>query len=59
MLDSTRHLLNARVGSFIGSIFIGSFALFFGLIIWRAAHGTDPLAQAFLSTGLFSYELPE
>jgi hypothetical protein len=58
MLESTRHLLNARVGSFIGSIFIGSFALIFGFMIWRVAHGTDPLEQAFLRTGLFSYELP-
>ena len=41
-------ILTARVNSFIGCLFVGSFALGAGLIIWNVAHNENPLEQAFL-----------
>ncbi len=47
MLLSERHLLGARVNTTIGCVLVGSFAAFWGLIIWNTSFGTDPLTQSF------------
>ena len=39
-------IFNARVNSWVGVFFIGSFALGASLIIWHTAYGENPLANA-------------
>lgn len=40
-------ILKARINSFVGILFVGSFALLAGIIIWQVAFNENPLVQAF------------
>jgi hypothetical protein len=46
MLISNQHLLKARVGTGIGSIFLLSWALGAGLVIWNLSSGQNPVENA-------------
>lgn len=47
--------LNQNVGTYLGLICVGSFALLMGLLIWQAAGNDNPLANAMAKT-LYSQE---
>ena len=40
-------ILKAKVNSFIGILFVGSAALWAGIIIWQVAFDENPLVNAF------------
>lgn len=40
-------ILKARVNSFIGILFLGSAALYAGVIIWQTAFDENPLVNVF------------
>lgn len=50
MPDIKHEVLLSDVGTFVGLLFVGSFALGAGLIIWHAAFGNNPLEAVLLST---------
>lgn len=39
--------INANINSFIALVFVGTFALATGLLIWHAAFGENPIATVF------------
>jgi len=43
-------LLNARIHSFVALAFVGSFAAAMALMIWQAAFGQNPIANAMAKT---------
>lgn len=47
MGDLRDSIWQSRVNSFLGILFIGSFAFGAGLLIWHAAYGENPVANAF------------
>jgi hypothetical protein len=48
----------SRVNSFIGFMFVGSCAIWAGLVIVQAAWGTNPLANAFIAIVQAETQLP-
>ena len=42
--------VNQNVGSVVGCALVGTIALMFGLMIWQAAVGTNPIESAFAQT---------
>lgn len=47
--------LNQNIGTVVGSLLIASVALAFGLIIWHAAFGQNPVADA-LSKAIYQQQ---
>jgi hypothetical protein len=41
-------LLTARVNTFIGTLLLLSVTLALCLVVWQAAHGNNPLEEAFV-----------
>ena len=39
-------IVEAKVRSWLGVLFLGSFALGASLLVWHVAHNTDPLTNA-------------
>ena len=50
-------ILKARINSFIGILFVGSFALWASVIIWQAAFDENPLVNAFMKYSVASETL--
>lgn len=48
MLTYQRNLLKSRVNTILGVLFIFSWALACGLVVWHASYDTDPVEQAFV-----------
>ncbi len=48
-MNLKEEILKAKVNSFIGIVFVGSFALWAGIIIWQTAFEENPLVNTFLS----------
>jgi hypothetical protein len=44
-----KSIFKSKVSGFLSLIFVGTFALGAGLIIWHAAFGENPLANAMAS----------
>jgi hypothetical protein len=42
--------LRANINSFIGLVFVASFALMMGLLIWHSAFGQNPIANFIAQT---------
>lgn len=40
-------IFKRQVNSIVGMVFVGSFALWTGVIIWQTAHHENPIAKAF------------
>jgi hypothetical protein len=49
MLKSQRNLLKEHVNTFLGSMLLGSVALWAGTTIWHVATGENPITTAFAS----------
>lgn len=47
MLISNKNLLKARVSTFLGSIFLISWATGCGMLMWHASFDTDPISSSF------------
>lgn len=47
MLTYERHVLRARVNTFLGTCLLGSVALLAAVIICEASWGTNPVVKAF------------
>ncbi len=59
MLDPIRgSVWKSRVNSVIGLMFVGSCAIWAGLVIVQAAWGTNPLANAFAAMVQAETQLP-
>jgi len=49
MIDYKQAILKSRISTIIGSLFIGSWSLGCGLILWQASFDENPVANAFAS----------
>ncbi len=47
MIDYKQAILKSRISTIIGSLFIGSWSLGCGLILWQASFDQNPIANAF------------
>lgn len=47
MIDYKRDILKAKVGTFIGSMFIGTWTFACCLLLWTAATDRNPVVTAF------------
>ncbi len=60
MFDPIRgSIWKANVNFFIGSLFLGSFALWAAIVIIQTAWGTNPIAKAFAATIYAETHLPD
>jgi len=51
MIDPIRESIwRSNVNSWLGTLFLGSVALFASIVIWEAGFGANPLVQAFEAT---------
>jgi len=48
MIDYKQAILKSRISTIIGSLFIGSWSLGCGLILWQASFDQNPIANAFV-----------
>lgn len=47
ILRSEANILRERVSTFLGTLLLGSVALWAGITIWETANGQNPLVHAF------------
>lgn len=47
MLPSEAHVLKENISTMLGSLLLGSVALWAGITIWQTATGTNPITKAF------------
>ncbi len=50
------HMINSNVNGFLALMFVGVFALGAGLLIWHAAFGENPIANAMTSELVSQYQ---
>ncbi|MBX4192129.1 hypothetical protein KW798_01450 [Candidatus Parcubacteria bacterium] len=56
LLLSEEHLLKERVSTILGTLLLGSVALWAGVTIWQTATGTNPVTKAFAAVLTSSLE---
>lgn len=49
MLTYQRNVLKSRVNTVIGTVFLATWALGCGLVVWRASFNSDPVEHAFVA----------
>ena len=47
MIDYKQAILKSRISTIIGSLFIGSWSLGCGLLLWQASFDQNPIANVF------------